>query len=554
MIPGDRGTSDAAERQERTTPAHLPTGRLALTAAITLVVGTGLLLLAAAPSAGSELAVFGLAGLLGTGLVAPLLGLLAFLTLWPYRCRMLRDMVDGPAGGQVLKLARRLLIAAATFAGASLLAAILCVWLAEAYPIPPFMVLWHGVLILVALGLGWIASGWFARAPAAKTSCLAARGVVGVALVAMVLTAFQTGIGNYLLQRFDSLSKTPTFVGDSNSLEHTLIVPTLDDPRPEGRNVIWCSSFQLAWNEVRDGVIGAPPAVVGAEEVAARLNAGQASGADLQPGSCYAMAGRFKDGVIERIETDMAARFPKQSVPDFRPFATVSDGILAYAYLTANVPFTRPFPQLGDRLTFTDGGGDETMVRGFGLGSVYHTRFKKVREQVDVLYAGWPDPNRAIISRMEFALDLCKHSAPYQVVVAVIEPAPSLSETVERLERKIALFQQETDYESRRILGDYDDLQVPEMFWDITHRFEELMGHVVTNAAPAMPIVEAMQQIRFRLDRSGAALESASVYLALGMSRQFLCNRPFLIYMKKRDAKQPFFVMWVDNAELLTRK
>jgi hypothetical protein len=28
-------------------------------------------------------------------------------------------------------------------------------------------------------------------------------------------------------------------------------------------------------------------------------------------------------------------------------------------------------------------------------------------------------------------------------------------------------------------------------------------------------------------------------------------DRPFLIYLKKRDAARPFFVMWVDNAELL---
>jgi hypothetical protein len=30
--------------------------------------------------------------------------------------------------------------------------------------------------------------------------------------------------------------------------------------------------------------------------------------------------------------------------------------------------------------------------------------------------------------------------------------------------------------------------------------------------------------------------------------------RPFLIYLKKRGAGHPFFVMWVDNAELLITK
>lgn len=28
--------------------------------------------------------------------------------------------------------------------------------------------------------------------------------------------------------------------------------------------------------------------------------------------------------------------------------------------------------------------------------------------------------------------------------------------------------------------------------------------------------------------------------------------RPFLIFIRKRGVRQPFFVMWVDNAELLS--
>jgi hypothetical protein len=31
----------------------------------------------------------------------------------------------------------------------------------------------------------------------------------------------------------------------------------------------------------------------------------------------------------------------------------------------------------------------------------------------------------------------------------------------------------------------------------------------------------------------------------------FVLNRPFLIYVQKRGAERPFFVMWVENVELL---
>ena len=45
-----------------------------------------------------------------------------------------------------------------------------------------------------------------------------------------------------------------TYEGDSTGLEQTVILPTLDTPIPPGKNVIWCSSFQVAWNHLRDDV------------------------------------------------------------------------------------------------------------------------------------------------------------------------------------------------------------------------------------------------------------------------------------------------------------
>jgi len=99
-----------------------------------------------------------------------------------------------------------------------------------------------------------------------------------------------------------------------------------------------------------------------------------------------------------------------------------------------------------------------------------------------------------------------------------------------------------------------DVLMVPEMFWEIDHRFEELINRIVANANPAMPIIEARQGIKFRLDRYGAMLESEVMIAAAAIPRYFRFNRPFLVYMKKRDCEQPFFAMWVDNAELLNKK
>ena len=66
-------------------------------------------------------------------------------------------------------------------------------------------------------------------------------------------------------------------------------------------------------------------------------------------------------------------------------------------------------------------------------------------------------------------------------------------------------------------------------------------------------IAKAMQTIRFKLDRSGAELASEAKCSANRSATHFVCDRPFLIVVKKRGAERPFFVMWVDNAELLCK-
>jgi len=95
------------------------------------------------------------------------------------------------------------------------------------------------------------------------------------------------------------------------------------------------------------------------------------------------------------------------------------------------------------------------------------------------------------------------------------------------------------------------------MVWRITHRFKELEGEdkrFVNPAVKDLYINLAMQSIQFRVDRSGAELTAESKTYMKPTASFFDFKKPFLIVMKKRDCPRPFFVMWVDNAELLQRK
>ena len=51
----------------------------------------------------------------------------------------------------------------------------------------------------------------------------------------------------------------------------------------------------------------------------------------------------------------------------------------------------------------------------------------------------------------------------------------------------------------------------------------------------------------------GADLASVSEAVAASGPRDFHFDRPYLIYMQRRGAEQPYFAMWVDNDELMAR-
>ena len=324
------------------------------------------------------------------------------------------------------------------------------------------------------------------------------------------------------------------FSGDSSAAEHTVVVPTLDTPAPKGKNVIWCATFQLCWDDIKS-VIG-PMSVPGAQDMIRRLDGPHIKAGDMPKDGYYAAAGRVKDGIVAKIQTDMAARFPNVK-PNLPP---VDNGVvlaLAYGYLNDTVKFRTAYFERERGDDFTDSAGKKAPITSFGL---YKNRESDVNatlgRQIDVLYSDKEEyPPR------EFVLDLDKNSRPAQLILACVEPKESLAATWQEVQRKVSNWKPAED---EREFGDHDSLGVPNVNYKIQHSFKEL---------ETGGVLETAQSIEFRLDRSGAALVSEAfiAYSAAGRSFSFTC--PFLIALRKRGCADPYFVMWVDNAELLCK-
>jgi len=370
----------------------------------------------------------------------------------------------------------------------------------------------------------------------------------------IVGTVLISALGVYLFHSLHEKDTGRPYTPPTNSIEvrsedlrQTVVVPTLDTPIPENHSAIWCSSFVLAWNRLKTDVAKGEIQLKNAEAIADRLNRAEQSEKDLDARDFYAAAGFANDGIFERIQREMRERFPELPAPEFD---IPTGGGVAYGFLRAQVKFDIPFFDNNEKFEFIEANGKRVGVKSFGIRNKDASSYQQLRDQVEILY-----PPRSFEMRKkeidEFIVDPCKYSKPYQIILASIARKGTLAEAVADVYKKITL-----ERANARALAHNDTLLIPSMHWRIDHHFRELEGADKQFLNPALAgssLQVARQTIQFGLDRSGAELASEASIIWKSLPDDFHFTRPFLIIMKKRDAKEPFFVMWVDNTELLDK-
>jgi hypothetical protein len=378
-------------------------------------------------------------------------------------------------------------------------------------------------------------------------------GVLAVVLVGVIgLSLLPVACGQ-------TKSNTSSASIDSNSLRETAVVATLDCPLPEHKNAIWCATFQIAWDKLKQDIIGEPVQVLGAEDLAGRLNGTPFPKGSIEEKSYYTAAGFVKSGIIEQIQKEMARRFPSEPVPTFDArYRTLPDAILAYAYLNVDVAFAYPYYARLSAFDFLSSTGDRTSVTAFcaqtnGPGK----NSEQVRDQVVVLYYDFDQSSGAV----QFAVDLSRQTQPYEVILARMPRCNTLAEAAKVVQRKTTEFKNDPNYEVLRKLRPIDTLIVPDVAYKLTHHFDELLGkHLGNPKWRDYFIFDALQKIDFTLSRTGVVVKSQA---RVGVTkrdarppeltpRYLHFDRPFLICVQKREPNAtPFFLMWVDNAELM---
>lgn len=312
---------------------------------------------------------------------------------------------------------------------------------------------------------------------------------------------------------------------DAGSLRGTIVTPHLDCAITGGKNVLWCATFQVAWNELCD-LLGGPIQCRGAQEMAEGLNRRAVTRVDLDEASCVAMAGYptgGPDDILDRIAAAMKGKFGEAVKPQLLPKrrSVGHDDWVAYACLFKELPFEWAFERMKDwGLTFGGHG-----VESFGIHQLRSREENEVKAAGQVLLYDYK-------STEDFIIELKTQSNSDRLILAKIQPAATLSETIHAVEERLSA-------STPRGIVEMSDLFIPVLDFDVVRRYPELSD-----------LGTAIQQIRFKLDETGAVLKSEAVLVKATADRLFF-DKPFLVMIQRTDAQFPYFALWVANAELL---
>ncbi|MEI2726220.1 MAG: hypothetical protein V9H26_22715 [Verrucomicrobiota bacterium] len=102
----------------------------------------------------------------------------------------------------------------------------------------------------------------------------------------------------------------------SEELNATVVVATLDAPIPNGKNAIWCASFQSAWKALEE-LAGESIAFEELPGVAKSLNDATDPLPHVPEGSLYVAAGWNQNDITNQIQNDLKQRFPDKTPAHF---------------------------------------------------------------------------------------------------------------------------------------------------------------------------------------------------------------------------------------------
>lgn len=310
-----------------------------------------------------------------------------------------------------------------------------------------------------------------------------------------------------------------TEVKKLSDYKNTQFIPTLENEISDSKNSIYCATLLFAWDEIRNEINS--PLSIPSEFTELNL---------LNNSKSF-------QNVLENNEYESSVEINGNS-------------IIAKAEFDKSLPFEHQLQNLSNKLTFNG-----QKVAAFGLiGLCAYEQFQNIK----IIYYK-NDSN--------FIVKLLPKEKEHEVILFMSEKKfNSISEMNKEIERLTEIGKKEI--KNNKINWKYyykeeDQLIIPKFNFNIETNYDSLEGNKFSSENENYNIERAFQRTAFKLDESGAIIESeAEIEVTVEeieetekpKPKKMIFDKPFLILLKRTDAKNPYFGLWTTNTELMIKE
>lgn len=323
--------------------------------------------------------------------------------------------------------------------------------------------------------------------------------------------------------------------------EKSTLIPTVTSELGNG-NDVWVGTFQIAWNEFMDErVKGKVEFEGGNPPLADELNKRTFTKDMISSEDYYIKIGKTTEQLKEEIANDIEEKF---GITNSQALEKISfnelNSYTIYTMLYKNFNFLIPFDKLS-RMRFY---GSEETVEYFGIDN---SSPDELRKNVEVLFYN---------DNSDFAVKL-KTKENEELILYCNNTNLSFNDLYKELNEKTE------KYTGNRNLLEDEDLMIPYINIDTNIEYDELCNKEIKYPenkslynAPGW-IAQAIQNITFSLNESGgnliseAAIRDQADSISPVPTRNFIYNKPFVLFLKEAKKEKPYFALKVNNTGVL---
>ncbi|HPO55998.1 MAG: hypothetical protein GX452_05630 [Ignavibacteriales bacterium] len=298
-------------------------------------------------------------------------------------------------------------------------------------------------------------------------------------------------------------------------------------------NFIWGGAMNLAWNELNENILKEKLKLDTDDEVALRmaeiLNNPVFTKNDLDEKSYYVKSG-YGQETVDIINRESRKKFPSKSFADLKLDLSPAD-IISYAYFLKEVEYQTEFEK-------KDVSFEGENVKGF---------YAKVKGELD---------NLKILkyeSDDKFIVSLQLRDESDQLILAKGYDMEKPQNVVDEINGNGG-----SDFIK---IGEHDRFEAPKLHLDYHRDYVELIGRYLANKGfESYFIGQMFENIKFDMDEKGARVENEavivlpkSVSIDKDKPKNLILDKPYWVVMKRKDSKNPYFILGVKNTELMEK-